>query len=124
MKILASLLLVVAVVVVLAAWEALWRLDHSLAGNSIASPTGDYVAQERSLPERSELPYGRGIFVRRAGVPLWVTSKLVFAGYCKPKMRLAWPTAKQLAVGCVVVEGSVLQFPAPAGITVIHSGGA
>jgi len=123
MKILASLLVVVTVAG-LAALEVLWRLDHSLTGNPIASPTGDYVAQERSLPEGSELPYGQGIFVRRAGVPLWVTSKLVFAGYCKPEIRLAWPTAKQLAVGCVVVEGSVLQFPPPAGIMVVHSGGA
>jgi hypothetical protein len=123
MKILASLLVVVAVAV-LAGWEVLWRLDHSLAGNPIASPAGDYVAQERSLPEGSEVPYGQGVFVRRAGVPLWATSRLVFAGYCKPEVRLAWPTAKQLAVGCIVAEGSVLQFPPPAGITVVHDGGA
>ena len=123
MKILASLL-VVAAITVLAVWEVLWRLDHSLAGNPIASPSGDYVAQERSLPESAELPYGQGVFVRRTYIPLWATSNLVFAGYCKPDIRLAWPAAKQLTVGCVVAEGTVLQFPPPAGITVVHDGGA
>ena len=123
MKILASLV-VIAAMAALAAWEVLWRLEHSLPGHSVASPSGDYVAQERSLPESSELPYGQGVFVRRAYLPLWATSKLVFAGYCKTDMRLTWPTAKQLSVGCVVAEKSALQFPHPAGITVVHDGGA
>ncbi|WP_345294898.1 hypothetical protein [Luteimonas vadosa] len=123
MKILASLLVVVAALA-LVAWEALWRLEHLPAKRPVASPTGDYVAQQRSLPERSDLPYGQGIFVRHHGLPLWATSKLVFAGYCKPGIRLAWPSAKQLTVSCVVAEGSVLQFPPPAGITVVHDGGA
>ena len=118
-----AILLVVIAITALAAWELLWRLDHSLAGNPAASPSGDYVAQERALPEGSDLPYGQGIFVRRAYLPLWATSRLVFAGYCKPEIRLAWPTAKQLTVGCVVVEGSALRFPPPAGITVVHDGG-
>lgn len=52
------------------------RRGGAMERNSIASPAGDYVAQERSLPEGSELPYGHGVFVRRAGVPLWATSKL------------------------------------------------
>ena len=123
MKILASLL-VVAAIALLASWEALWRMDHSPAEDPTSSPSGDYVAQERTLPEGSDLPYGQGVFVRRGYIPLWATSKLVFAGYCKPDIRLAWPTAKQLTVGCVVAEGSVLQFPPPTGITVIHDGGA
>jgi len=123
MKIFASLL-VVAAVAALAAWEVLWRFEHSIAGNPVASPTGDYVAQDRSLPESSELPYGQGVFVRRASLPLWATSKLVFAGYCNPEVRLVWLTANQLSVGCVVAEGSILKFPPPAGITVVHDGGA
>lgn len=123
MKIAASAL-VVAALVALFAWEALWRFDHSLAGDSIVSPSGKYVAQKCSLPERSVVPYGQGVFVRRAHIPLWATSRLVFAGYCKPEVRLLWLDAKQLEIGCVVAEGTVLQFPHPAGITVLHDSGA
>jgi hypothetical protein len=119
MKILASLL-VVAAIATLVAWEAMWRFDHALPEDSITSPQGDHVAQERALPEDSELPYGQGVFVRRAYVPLWATSKLVFAGHCKPDLRVAWSAARQLTVACVVAEGEVLMPPPPAGITVVH----
>jgi len=123
MKIAASLL-IVAALAILGAWEASWRLDHPLAGDSIVSPSDDYVAQERTLPESSVVPYGHGVFVRRAYIPFWATSRLVFAGYCKPEVRLAWSAPKQLEVGCVVAEGAVVQFPHPAGVTVLHGGGA
>jgi hypothetical protein len=123
MKIFASLL-VIAVVAALAVWELLWRFDHPLPGQAAASLQGDYVAQARTLPEGSELPYGQGVFVRNRYMPLWATSKLVFAGYCKPDVRLAWPTAEQLTIGCVVAEGAVMRFSPPAGIVIIHDGGA
>ena len=100
----------------------LWRLDHSPPGDVAAS--GSYLAQVRTLSEGSVRPYGQGVFLRHRYIPLWATSKLVFESYCDPDMRLVWTTDKQLAVGCVVAEGTVVQFPPPAGITVIHDGGA
>jgi hypothetical protein len=123
MKILASLLLLAALGAIVV-WEVLWRLDHPLPGDLSAASGGSYVAQQRTLPEGSELPYGQGVFVRHRYVPLWATSKLVFAAYCKPEMALAWPTSDHLAISCVVAEGQVTQFPTPSGITVTHDGGA
>ena len=119
-----AFLLVVAAIALLAGWEILWRLDHSPAGAVVTSTDGRFVAQERSLPEGSELPYGHGVFVRRSGLPFWAASKLAFAAYCRPEVRLAWAPEQQLNVICVVAEGSVLSLSAPAGITVNHVGGA
>ena len=123
MKILASFLLLAALGTIVL-WEVAWRFDHPLPGDVSAAPGGSYVAQQRSLLEGSALPYGQGVFVRHRYVPLWATSKLIFAAYCKPEMALAWPTSDHLVVRCVVEEGQVLQYPAPWGITVIHDGGA
>ena len=123
MKILASLL-VVAALTVPVAWEVLWRFDHPLPGDTAASPSGSYIAQARSLPEGSELPYGQGVFLRHRYLPLWAASTMVFAAYCKPDIRLGWPTTKRLTVGCSVAEGTVVLFPPPGDITVVHDGGA
>lgn len=124
MKIFVSILVLLVSLALLTGLEVWWRLDHSPAGVAVAPSTGGHVAQERSLPEGSELPYSQGVFVRRYGIPLWVTSRLVFAGYCKSDVRLAWPTPKQLTVSCVVDEGGVFYLPPPDGITVIHDSGA
>jgi hypothetical protein len=123
MKIFASLL-AIATVVALAGWELLWRMEHSPTGITVPSPDGAFFAQERSLPEGAVRPYGQAVFVRRAGLPFWAASKMVFAGYCKPEVGLAWPAARQLRIGCIVAEGSVVTFAAPSGVTVVHDGGA
>ena len=122
MKILASLLLLTALGTIVVG-EMLWRFDHPLPGNVSVASGGFYVAQQRTLPEASELPYGQGVFVRHRYIPLWATSQLVFAAYCEPKMALAWPTSDHLTIRCVVEEGRVMQFPAPSGIAVTHDGG-
>ena len=122
MKILASILLTVAFCGLMA-WEANWRLDHSNPGQSVATPDGLYVAQARSLPEVGVLPYGRVVFVRLRFVPLWATSKMVFAAYCKPGEQLTWRSSNQLEVGCIVSEGAVMRFPAPDGIVVTIGSG-
>ena len=115
------LILLVAVVMgLLTAWEVLWRFEHPIPGAVATSQEGVYVAQPRSMPEGSELPYGQGVFVRHEYMPLWATSKLVFAAYCKPGMHLNWFGPKQLVVTCGVAEGSVLKLPHPSGITVRH----
>jgi len=124
MKIATPLLLVIVLsLLAIAIWEVVWRFDHSLAGDPVVSPAGDYVAQLRSLPEGAVVPYGQGVFVRRALVPLWSVSRLVFAGYCETDVRATWLTSRQIRVGCAIAEGSAVPFPHPAGITVIHDEG-
>ncbi len=123
MRILAALLVVTAIAALLA-WELLWRFDHPLPNDAVTSPQGEFVAQTRTLPEGSELPYGHGVFVRHRYLPLWAASNLVFAAYCKPDVSLAWPAAQQLSVGCAIFERTAIRFPPPAGITVVHDGGA
>src|SRR3546814_4026850 len=88
MKILASLLVATAIAA-LGAWEAFWRFDHFPSGDVAAPATGNYIAQIHTLPEGSVRPYSQGVFVRHRYIPLWVTSKLVFAGYCKPEIGRA-----------------------------------
>jgi hypothetical protein len=116
MKFVAALIVVV-LAIGLIAWEANWRIDHMIPGPS--SSSGDYVAQTRSLPEGSVLPYGYGVFVRSRYIPLWATSTLVFAGYCKPDPQLQWLSAKQLSVKCAD-DGSAKLFLAPDGVVVTH----
>ena len=123
MKLLAYLLVVIAAGGLLS-WEAWWRFDHPIPKITVRSPDGDYVAQVRTLTEQKVLPYGQAVFVRHNYIPLWATSKMVFVAYCKPDVTLAWRTSKQLAIGCIVAEGAVKQFPPPAGVIVVHDGGA
>ena len=102
----------------------LWRFDHFPAENVVTSADGTYIAQERTLPEGSVRPYGQGVFIRHRFNPFWASSKLVFAGYCKPDMRLTWTKPSQLTIGCIVSEGTVVQFSAPEGVTVALGGDA
>ncbi len=82
------------------------------------------MAQIRFLDEDpAAAPYGQGVFVGKRYWPQWATSKLVFAGYCKPEMKLHWTDANHLAVECVTTERAPKLFPAPDGIHVSLRGG-
>lgn len=102
----------------LAGWEILWRMHHF----PVSAPVfgGHHIAQVRSLPDSSELPYGHGIFVRHRRLPLWTTSRLVFAAYCKPGASAQWLAGSQLTVHCTVAQGQPLRFPPPEGITLVN----
>jgi len=66
---------------VLGAREALWRFDHHIVQPSVASPSGEQLAEVRAMPEGSVVPYGTGIFLRsRWSVILGMQAELVFAG--------------------------------------------
>src|SRR3546814_12820871 len=100
MKILASLLVAIAIAA-LGAWEAFWRFDHFPSGDVAAPATGNYIAQIHTLPEGSVRPYSQGVFVRHRYIPLWVTSKLVFAGYYKPGEHLVRSEERRVGNECV-----------------------
>lgn len=118
-----KIIYVIATVVLglgLFSWEANWRIGHSVRGH--VSSGGAYVAQVYSMPEGSALPYGQGVYVRRRYIPLWATSAIVFAGYCKPEIQLQWLTAKHLSVKCAIAEGVPKQFSTPGDVVVTHDG--
>lgn len=117
---LAILLLLMGV----SAWEWNWRAFQPAIGKPVVSPSGDYVAQFRFLDEGSAAPYGQGVFLRNRYLPLWATSKLVFAAYCKPGEKLHWRDTSNLMVECVVAEGAPKVFSTPNSILITHNGGA
>ncbi|MFZ6818978.1 hypothetical protein [Undibacterium sp. Ji22W] len=107
--------------------EKMWDLEHAPLGSESAQASpGLYVAQVRSLSEGdSAAPYGQGVFLRHRQMPRWSTSTLVFAGYCKPEMKVAWVSAHKLAVKCTIAEGNPKLLPAPANIVVtVNAGGS
>jgi len=101
-------IVVIALLVLLAlgAWEALWRFDHRLMQRPAVSPSGSQVAEVRSMPEGSRVPYGSGVFLqpRWAAVLLSVQSELAFAGYCG-SIETNWQAAHRLRVDCELSEG-------------------
>jgi hypothetical protein len=105
--------------------ERMWDLEHSPRGGEKAQPSpGLYIAQVRSLSEGdTAAPYGQGVFLRHRQMQRWSTSTLVFAGYCKPEIKLAWLSARELAVECKIAEGVPKLLPAPKGIAVTVRGG-
>jgi hypothetical protein len=119
----AAVLIAIATLCLVGAWEAWWRFQHAAAGGG-PTLSGQYVAQFRRLPEGSVRPYGQGVFVRYRYVPLWATSRLVFAGYCKPGTRsVVWSRLDKLTVRCVVAEGTTVQFSPPAGVILVEASG-
>ena len=100
------------------AWETLWRLQHLPVGGTGFGK--HHVAQVRSLPESSELPYGQGIFVRYRFLPIWATSRLVFAAYCAPGVSIEWSASGQLAINCDTEKGRELNLSPPVGVTVVR----
>lgn len=100
-------IVVIALLVLLSlgAWEALWRFDHRLMHRPAVSPSGSQVAEVRSMPEGSRVPYGSGVFLQpRWAVLLSVQSELVFAGYCG-SIETNWQAARRLRVDCELSEG-------------------
>lgn len=93
------------VLLVLGGREALWRLDHPLMQRPAVSPSGSQVAEVRSMPEGSRVPYGSGVFLQpRWAVLLSVQSELAFAGYCG-SIEMNWQAARRLRVDCELSEG-------------------
>ena len=123
MKVLGALILAVLVAII-AYWELSWRLAHFEGGPAISAPGSDFVAQVRSLPEASQLPYGDGVFVRRSFPPLWSSSRLVLAAYCKGRASASWVSARHLEVKCEEPEGELIRPAHDLGITVSLAGGA
>ena len=103
---------------VIGIWEALWGFQYFPLGGAFS---GRYhVAQVRTLTEDSELPYGQGVFVKRQFIPLWATSKLVFAAYCERAASVEWQAVGRLAVNCVLTKDGKLNFSTPTDIDVVH----
>jgi len=123
MKVLGTLV-IAALLALLSYWEISWRLVHFEDGPSVASPTGRLVAQVRNLPESSDLPYGSGVFVRRSFPPLWASSEMVLAAYCKGAASVSWRSERHLEVKCEHSEGPILRPTINLGITVSFVGGA
>lgn len=85
---------------VVGAFEALWRLEHVTLQPPTPSPDGHLVAEVRSLPEGSILPYATGVFIRPHWLPLLgLGATAVFGGYCE-RLQLAWLADDRLAVHC------------------------
>lgn len=120
-KVLGSLILAI-LVAALAYSEISWRLDHVVGGPVVADQNSHFVAQVRTLPERSPLPYGHGVYVRRSFLPLWASSRLVLAAYCKGRASVSWVSARHVEVRCESPEGEVLQPANNLGITVSLAG--
>lgn len=89
----------------LAAREALWRFDHPLMQAAAASPSGSQVAEFRSMPEGSEMPYGIGVFLQsRRAVLRSAQAELAFAGYCN-EIGANWQAERRLRISCELSEG-------------------
>jgi len=123
MKVLGTLFMA-SLLALLSYLEMSWRLAHFEGGTSVASPTGRLVAQVRNLPESSDLPYGSGVFVRRSFPPLWASSEMVLAAYCKGGVLASWRSESHLEVRCEHVERPILRPPINLRITVSLLGGA
>ena len=90
---------------VLTGREALWRIDHIPAGPSAVTIAG-IVFETRLLPERSIVPYGDGVFARRAWNPLRrLDSTLVVAAYCGKELALLRASDGALEIVCTPKEG-------------------
>lgn len=90
---------------VLTGREVLWRIDHVPAGPTAVTLAG-IVFETYLLPERSEAPYGVGVFAR----PLWnplhsLDSTLVFAAYCGKDFALKGATDAALEITCSLQGG-------------------
>lgn len=121
MKRLVPIVMVLISALAIYAWAVAWGLERVEIGTNAASPDGDYVAQFYTLPENSVIPYGQGVYVHRRLVPVWLSSRLVFAAYCGPNTQLHWRTRRELVITCNVTEGEPKVLPPPKGIVVTHA---
>jgi hypothetical protein len=102
---LAVLLLLAAGVV----QESMWRMGYYLE-DSTPSPDDGTVADIRSLPKGSALPYGDGVYIRTQWALMQrYQSELVFAGHCQ-LLRVIWDSDTKLRIGCSVREGEPLSI--------------
>jgi hypothetical protein len=115
---------VLAVVIVvltlsgIGAVEVTWRLDHPLLQPSTTSPNGSRVADARSMPEGSEVPYGSGVFLRpKSAVLLSMQAELAFAGYCGA-LKTQWPSEHRVDVDCELLEGTPIVRASAGGTSV------
>jgi len=100
---LAAIVLVVAIV--LTGREVLWRIDHVPAGPATVTLAG-IVFETYLLPERSEAPYGVGVFARPSWNPLRsLDGTLVFAAYCGKDFALKGATDAALEITCSLQDG-------------------
>jgi hypothetical protein len=90
---------------VLAGREVLWRIDHVPAGPTAVTLAG-IVFETYLLPERSEAPYGVGVFARHFWNPLRsLDGTLVFAAYCGKDFALKGASDAALEITCSLREG-------------------
>lgn len=90
---------------VLTGREILWRIDHVPAG-PVAVTLSGIVFETYLLPERSEAPYGVGVFARPSWNPLRsLDSTLVFAAYCGKDSALRAASDAALEITCSLQEG-------------------
>lgn len=89
----------------LAGREVLWRIDHVPAG-PVAVTLAGIVFETYLLPERSEAPYGIGVFARPSWNPLRSLDRtLVFAAYCGKDFALRATSDAALEITCSLREG-------------------
>jgi hypothetical protein len=85
--------------------EVLWRIDHVPAGPDAVTLAG-IVFETSLLPERSEAPYGVGVFARPSWNPLRsLDSTLVLAAYCGKDFALRGASDAALEITCSLQEG-------------------
>jgi hypothetical protein len=90
---------------VLTGREVLWRIDHVPAGPTAVTLAG-IVFETYLLPERSEAPYGVGVFARPSWNPLRsLVGTLVFAAYCGKDFALKAASDAALEITCSLQEG-------------------
>lgn len=90
---------------VLTGREVLWRIDHVPAGPTSVTLAG-VVFETYLLPERSEAPYGVGVFARSSWNPLRsLDSTLVFAAYCGKDFALRSASNGDFEIVCSLQEG-------------------
>jgi hypothetical protein len=100
--------------------EALWRFDHLLMQAAAASPSGYQVAEGRSMPEGSKMPYGSGVFLQsRWAVLHSAQSELAFAGYCS-EIGANWQAERRLRIDCELSEGEPYVAGASLGGTAVE----
>ena len=84
--------------------ELFWRMEAGIL-KSQQSPDGGLLAELRYMPEGSEVPYGKGVFIRHKGaLLLHYQSELAFAAYCR-EADIQWLAHDQLHVVCLLAEG-------------------
>ena len=101
-------------------WEKLWRFDHRV--ESVVRLDGSYkLAEAHNLPEGSPAPYGYGVSIRDARLPVRsLFSTLVFAGRCVTQPAVRWASAQELVIECRSDSPPEFHRPSHDGISIVH----